>query len=157
MMKKNENNRGFTLTELMIVISIMGLLAILTMPGYNKFMANWRLNGDTQEMATALRTARSTAVMKNIDVIFEFDPATQTYSYFEDKNSNGSRGSDEFMSATHEMSPGVKIVGSTLSTTTLTFGSKGNTRESGSITLRNVYHKIKDVVIFGGTGNITVD
>ena len=85
-MRKNGNIRGFTLTELMIVISIMGLLAILTMPGYNKFMANWRLNGDTQELATALRTARSTAVMKNIDVVFEFDPDTQTYSYFEDED-----------------------------------------------------------------------
>lgn len=157
MMRKKENNRGFTLTELMIVISIMGLLAILTLPGYNKFMANWKLNGDTQELATALRTARSTAVMKNIDVVFEFDPDAQTYSYFEDEDRNGNRGSDEFMSATHEMSPGIKIIGSTLSGTILTFGSKGNTRESGSITLRNVYHKIKDVVIFGGTGNITID
>ena len=120
-------------------------------------MANWKLNGDTQELATVLRTARSTAVMKNIDVVFEFDPATQTYSYFEDEDRNGNRGTDEYMSATHEMSPGIKIVGSTLSGTTLTFGNKGNARESGSITLRNIHHKIKDVIIFGGTGNITID
>ncbi|MCK4537298.1 MAG: GspH/FimT family pseudopilin [Candidatus Krumholzibacteria bacterium] len=157
MMRKKENNRGFTLTELMIVISIMGMLAILIMPGYNKFMANWRLNGDTQELATALRTARSTAVMKNIDVVFEFDTDSQTYSYFEDKDRNGNRGTDEYMSATHEMSPGVKIAGHTFSGTILTFGSKGNARESGSITLRNVYYKIRGVEVFGGTGNITVD
>ncbi|MBU8922427.1 MAG: GspH/FimT family pseudopilin [Bacteroidales bacterium] len=157
MMKNIENNRGFTLTELMIVISIIGLLAILTLPGYNKFMANWRLNGDTQELATALRTARSTAVMKNIDVVFEFDPDTQTYSYFEDEDGSGSRGSDEYLSAIHEMSPDVRIAGHTFSGTVLTFGGKGNTRESGSITLRNVHNKIKDVVIFGGTGNITID
>ena len=37
-----------------------------------------------------------------------------------------------------------------------TFG-KGNTRESGTITLRNVDNKIKGVRIYGGTGNISVD
>jgi len=33
----------------------------------------------------------------------------------------------------------------------------GNTRESGSITIRNSYNRTRTVRIFGGTGNIIVE
>lgn len=147
---------GFTLVEMMIVISVIGLIAILSLPGYSRFMQNWRLNGDTQQFASVLRTARSAAIMKNIDVVFVFDLDTDTYFYFEDVDRNGSRGSNEFRSGTYNLSECVRITAHTLSNNTLTFGSKGNTRESGSITLRNTNNKIRDIRIFGGTGNVTV-
>ena len=39
----------------------------------------------------------------------------------------------------------------------LTFGSKGNTRETGSITFRNLNNITKQIRIYGGTGNVTID
>jgi len=149
--------RGFTLTELMIGITIFGLIAVLSVPNYNRFMMGWRLNGETQQLASALRTARSSAVMKNIDVVFTFDVDTNTYSWFEDMNRNGSIDNGEYESAEYDLGETVEISAHTLSSTTLTFGSKGNTRESGSITLRNPLNDVKSVRIFGGTGNVTVD
>lgn len=148
---------GFTLVELMIIISITGLVAVLSVPNFNRFMQTWRLNGEIQEFATALRMARSSAVMKNIDVVFSFDDVANTYSYFEDNNGNGKIDAGEVSSPTYEMSPGITITAYTLSSTTMTFGGKGNTRESGTITLRNVNNKTKAVRIYGGTGNITID
>ena len=62
MNKIRRNNRGFTLTELMIVITIFGLIAVMSIPNYNRFMMGWRLNGETQQLASTLRTARSSAV-----------------------------------------------------------------------------------------------
>ena len=141
----------------MITISILGLIAILSVPNYQRFMHGWRLNGETQQLASALRTARSSAVMKNIDVVFTFDTDDGTYSWFEDTNGNGSLDNGEYESAEYNIGDTVEFAAHTLSSTTLTFGNKGSTRESGSITLRNVLNNVKQVRIFGGTGNVTVD
>ena len=157
MKEKRRKQAGFTLTELMIVISIFGLIAVLAMPNYNRFMQTWRLNGETQQFATVLRTARSAAVMKNIDVVFSFDMDNGTYSYFEDENRDGGRDAGEFLSATYSLPECISIAAHTLSNPILTFGSKGNTRESGTITFRNVLNNTKRIRIYGGTGNVTVD
>ena len=145
------------MAELMVVVLIIGLLAILSMPALGRFIQNSRLNGDTEQFAVALRSARSAAVMKNIDVIFSFDMAQNTYSYFEDSDRNGLRSADEYLSSTYSLSPNVKIAAHTFSSTRLTFGSKGNTRESGTITLTNTNNKLKGIRIFGGTGNIIAE
>lgn len=145
------------MAELMVVVLIIGLLAILSMPALGNFIQNSRLNGDTEQFAVTLRCARSSAVMKNIDVVFSFDTALNTYSYFEDLNRDGLRAVDEYRSATYTLSPNVEILAHTFTSTRLTFGSKGNTRESGVITLGNTNNKTKEIRIFGGTGNITVD
>lgn len=157
MNKIRRNNRGFTLVELMITIAIIGLIAVLSVPNYQRFMHGWRLNGETQQLASALRTARSSAVMKNIDVVFSFDTDDGTYSWFEDENGNGNIDNGEYQSSEYDLGDTIEIAGHTLSSTTMTFGSKGSTRESGSITLRNVLNNVRQVRIFGGTGNVTVD
>ena len=148
---------GFTLTELMITILILGLVAALAMPTYGRFMQDWKLSGEADQFASALRTARSSAVMKNIDAVFTFDMDNNTYFYFEDDNRNGVRDHGEYRSDVFRLYNGIVIAGHTLSSRTLTFGRMGNTRESGSITLRNANNNIRTVRIFGGTGNITID
>ncbi len=157
MIRRDLRNAGFTMAELMVVVLIIGLLAIISMPALGRFIQNSRLNGDTEQFAVALRSARSAAVMKNIDVVFTFDMDQNTYSYFEDTDGNGLRSSDEYLSATYRLSPNVEILAHTFSSTTLTFGSKGNTRESGTITLRNTNNKTKGIRVYGGTGNISAE
>ena len=157
MNKIKRNIGGFTLVELMITVSVFGLIAVLSVPNYNRFMMGWRLNGETQQLASSLRAARSTAVMKNIDVVFSFDMETNSYSWFEDSDRDGNLDNGEYESAQYDLGATIEISAYTLSSTTLTFGSKGNTRESGSITLRNPINNVKSIRIFGGTGNITVD
>jgi prepilin-type N-terminal cleavage/methylation domain-containing protein len=150
-------NGGFTLAELMIVILIMGLIAVLALPGYTRFLQNWKLNGEADQFAAALRTARSAAVMKNTNAVFVFNVNNRTYFYFEDTDRDGVRDNNEYRSATYRLIPQISIAAHTLSGTTLTFGPMGNTRESGSITLRNTLHNTRTIRIFGGTGNIMVN
>jgi Tfp pilus assembly protein FimT len=141
----------------MITVLILGLVAVLALPTYGRFVQDWKLNGEADQFAAALRAARSAAVMKNIDVVFTFDMDNNTYSYFEDENGNGVRDNSEYRSAVFELYHGITITAHTFTGTTLTFGSRGNTRDSGSITLRNAYNRNKSIRIFGGTGNIKVD
>jgi len=159
MKKKNDvkKTKGFTLTELMIVILILGLIAVFSVPGYHRFMQTWKLNGEVQEFASMLRTARSAAVMKNIPVVFNFDMANNTYSYFEDNDGDGAHDTGEYRSEVRELVPGVVITAHTLPSQILTFGRKGDTGSGGAITLRNVDNRTRVVRVFGGTGNIQVD
>jgi prepilin-type N-terminal cleavage/methylation domain-containing protein len=154
---KNMKKQGFTLVELMIVIAILGLIAVLSVPNIKGFLQTWKLNGETQELATTLRTARSAAVKRNIDVVFSFDINNDTYFYFEDSDGDGGHDNDEYMSATRELPPGIVITAHTLPTASLTFGSKGETGSSGTITLRNSRNNTKSIRIMGGSGNIEID
>ncbi|MFO7915004.1 MAG: GspH/FimT family pseudopilin [Candidatus Krumholzibacteriales bacterium] len=160
MMDNNNIKRakaGFTLTELMIVISILGLIAVLSIPNIKGFLQTWKLNGESQELASTLRTARSAAVRRNAEVVFTFDMNTNSYFYFEDDDGDGGWDSGEYMSETKEMDPQVVITAHTLPSATITFGSKGETGASGTITIRNNRKNIKNIRIMGGSGNIEID
>jgi prepilin-type N-terminal cleavage/methylation domain-containing protein len=151
------DRRGFTLAELMIVIVIMGLIAVASIPAIGRFLQSWRLSGETDQLAGFLRRARSTAVMKNRDVIFKFKMSDNTYFYFEDPDGDGVRDAQEYQSATHELPPGISFEGHTLSGPILIFGPRGNANEGGTITLQNRRDHTRMISVFGGTGNVSVN
>jgi prepilin-type N-terminal cleavage/methylation domain-containing protein len=157
MKNMTRTNTGFTLTELMITVLIIGIIAALSVPGFARFLNTWKLKGDADHFAAAVRTARAAAVTKNINTVFTFNKANGTFFYFEDADRDGTLDDGEYRSATYRLEPGIVFAGHTLSNPTMTFGSMGNTRESGSITLRNSYNRTRTVRIFGGTGNVIVD
>lgn len=149
--------RGFSLVELMVVISLFGLFLVLSIPAFGRFQRTWKLVGEADQMAGTMRSARSAAINKNINVVFEFDATNQEYSYFEDDNGDGTRDGGEYQSATHEIPEGVAISGHTLPAAKITFEPRGNAQESGTITLTNYSSRTLTINVFGGTGNVRVD
>lgn len=59
---------GFTLIELTIVIVILSILAMMTAPSFQQFMANQRLRNASYELMAALIQTRSEAVARNTSV-----------------------------------------------------------------------------------------
>ena len=151
-----DNNLGFTLAEVMVVVSILGLLAVLSIPRFNRYHETMKLVSDSQKLASKLRLARSAAIMKNANAVFRFNPNANTYFYFEDNDADGVVDSSEYQSGTSEFAKGIRVTYS-LSLPEVTFESKGNTAEGGTITLTNLHDRSKTVRISGGTGNIHVD
>jgi type II secretion system protein H len=147
-------SKGFTLVELMFVIMIFGLIMTASMPSFGRFLQTWKLHGEADRMAATLRTARGAAIMRNIDAVFSFDTNQRTYFYFEDADGDGSRDNNEYRSATYTLPPGINFESQTLGGTRVTFGPRGNTMQSGSITLQNGLERTRQITIFGGTGNI---
>jgi Tfp pilus assembly protein FimT len=141
----------------MVVISLFGLFLVLSIPAFGRFQRTWRLVGEADQMATTMRTARSAAINKNINAVFEFDTTNQEYFYFEDDNGDGTKNAAEYQSATHEIAEGVLISGHTLPTAKITFEPRGNAQESGAITVTNNSSRTLTINIFGGTGNVRVD
>lgn len=149
-------NKGFTLVELMFVILIFGLVMVASLPGFGRFLQTWKLHGEVDQLASIMRTARSAAVMRNVDAIFQFDVNRGTYFYYEDNDGDGQRDAGEYRSSVFTLPAGIRFESHTLSATTLTFEPRGNTNESGSITLENSRQKTRQISIFGGTGNVRV-
>ncbi|MDO9205445.1 GspH/FimT family pseudopilin [Methylotenera sp.] len=65
-MKKNQ--AGFTLIELMVVVSVIGILASLGLPSYRIWMENTRIRNAAESIQTGLQKARVEALKRNVPV-----------------------------------------------------------------------------------------
>ena len=149
--------RGFTLTELMIVITIMGVLAAVSAPSLGRYAANWRLNGAASQMAMSLRAARSTAVNKDIDTVFLFDKDAGQYHVLEDNNGNGGADAGERESSVQDLPRGVAIDDFTVPQNSVTFNSHGSTQDGGVIVLKGRGDYELQIRVYSGTGNVSVE
>ncbi|MFO7857682.1 MAG: GspH/FimT family pseudopilin, partial [Ectothiorhodospiraceae bacterium] len=62
------NERGFTLIELMITIAIAAILITVAVPGFQNLLQSNRVTSSTNELITAIATARSHAIRRGNDV-----------------------------------------------------------------------------------------
>ena len=69
-------NGGFSLVELLVVLSIIALVAGLVVPVLRTVSPRYELSGAANAMSSAIRAARAAAIARNREVIFELDVDT---------------------------------------------------------------------------------
>jgi len=87
-------DRGFTLVEMMIVIAVMAILAAIAAPSYQTFMAQRRLGGAARQIMSDLMSARMKAVSMNQMVKVSL-PDNHHYEIWNDANGDGTVADNE--------------------------------------------------------------
>lgn len=64
--------RGFSLIEAMVVVSILAIIVGIAVPSFKEFQANRRLNGFAVELATDIHYLRSEAIARNQKMYIRF-------------------------------------------------------------------------------------
>ena len=68
-MKTRQYTQGFTLIELMITLTLIGIMATIAMPSMSNFIATQKLGNRISQITTIFRFARTEAVRRNSPVI----------------------------------------------------------------------------------------
>jgi len=94
--KKRINKKGFTLTEVTVTLSILGIMTAISVPSYFSWLPRHRLQTSVRQVYDDINLAKFRAVKDNKDVWIEFNTGTGTYTvFFDDSISNGSYDAGE--------------------------------------------------------------
>ena len=64
----SDGQHGFTMTELMIVVVVVGILASLTAPAFSQFIKSQRMKSMASDINASLTLTRSEAIKRNKNV-----------------------------------------------------------------------------------------
>jgi type IV fimbrial biogenesis protein FimT len=130
------NKKGFTLIELMVVLSIIGILTSLALPSFESFIRKQESSGQINHLYTSLYLARSEAVKRNQTVTI-CKSSTKSHCggdwsdgwlMFEDINNNGSFDLGESLITTGQLKTGYTLRWSAFgSTSYIRFDKNGMT------------------------------
>jgi type IV fimbrial biogenesis protein FimT len=70
------SQRGFSLIELMITISVLGILVMLALPGFSRWIANTQIRTMAESIQNGLRLAQREAAARNDSVTLILTNAT---------------------------------------------------------------------------------
>lgn len=74
--RKRRVSRGFTLIELIVTISLMGILIALGLPAFDEWITNSKIRTTAETLQNSLRLAQAEAVRRNREVVFALTNAT---------------------------------------------------------------------------------
>ena len=87
----NRSESGYSLTELLVVVAIVGVLSLISVPAFINFKNQNTFRSDLRNFTNDLRAARQFAITQTVDVRVELDIAgnsltSNTYRFY---RSNG--------------------------------------------------------------------
>lgn len=137
------SHRGFTLTELMIALVVIGIIAAIAVPTFTGLLSRYRLEGSLQQLLGAINEAQRLAMRRGQSCRINIDTNTKNIT----ANSPGCLLSNR--SLNNEITVRSNFTG----TTNITFSYKGSTTRAGTIVLSSDYTDLqKCFVISLGTG-----
>lgn len=151
----SRRQHGFTLTELMVAISIIGLLAAMSVPPVRAYRESLRVEGAASELAAMVRSAQARARSRNHGIIIQYDLSLNEVVVTDDTNNNSVADSGE-ESRKVPISDGVSLLSSTFASDCLVFNSRGRAVNGGTLSLAGNSHQGKEMRVSPGTGQVKV-
>ncbi len=137
--------RGFTLVELVVVMSLVGLVFLIAAPSANRVLEKVKLEADARQMAWVMRQARQDAILKNQTQWIYIYPE---YDYY--RRVNGK---------TYHLSKGIEFDGVTSfngNPKTCSFSRTGAPGNAGTAVLRNRYGELRYIIVSPAMGRIRI-
>lgn len=141
---------GFTLTEILVALAIMGILASIAIPNWSTLLPNYALNSASRQVQSELHRLKSRAVAENANFRLV---STSSTTFAIQKYSSGSYANT---GETRTLPDGITLAGT--SDTPLGFTSRGTSIDSTDKTVKlcNIKSSGKNVVLTD-TGRIRID
>lgn len=76
----NKSSGGFTVFEIMVVISIFALLTAISIPFLNKYQPNLKLNSSARNLAADLRYAQQLTITEQVLHLISIDIGAGSYA-----------------------------------------------------------------------------
>jgi type IV fimbrial biogenesis protein FimT len=83
------NKKGFTIAEVLVTISILAIMATISIPTFISWLPTHRLQTSARQIYDDLNLAKMEAVKRNTDVCIRFNMGNNTYRVFVDADSDG--------------------------------------------------------------------
>ena len=146
--------RGFTITELMIVVAIMGGLTAVATPSLSRWLTSIRMASATRDIASTLQLARVKAITQNTGIRINFDTTAHTYQMQQRNAADLTTWNN--VDKAQKLPAGIQFVSVTDNPVTFQSG-RGSTLpgRNSTITLQNTQGKTNAVVV-AQTGRILV-
>ena len=80
MRRRSRRSRGYSLSELMTVVSIIGVVTLVTLPAFMQLVPQYRIRNAASEMTATLRMLRQKAVATRTDWKMIVDPVNDRYA-----------------------------------------------------------------------------
>lgn len=91
---------AFTLIEMMLVISIMGLMSALAIPSLVSRLPDMHLNNTIWQLNALMRSARTQAMAESCRVELSLNATNSTYEIWADRNHDNLKTDNELLSRT---------------------------------------------------------
>jgi type IV fimbrial biogenesis protein FimT len=122
MLNRRRSQRGFTLIEVMISLTVLGILLMIALPSFSEWLQNQQLRAASEATLNGLQAARGAAIRRNVLVQFrQSAPPTTAWSVTE-----VGTGTVVQSRAHEEGSPNAVITATPAGATTVTFTSLGS-------------------------------
>ena len=132
------NKKGFTVIELTIVLSILGIISVIAMPSYLGWLPRHELKTSVRRIYDDMNMAKFRAVKTNEDIGIEFNTSNENYRIFIDTDKDQDFDSGETVLSTGTLENGVDITASTFTDNTYGFNSRGmSAGTTGDVHLTN--------------------
>jgi type IV fimbrial biogenesis protein FimT len=78
MLNRRRSQRGFTLIEIMVSLTVLGILLMVALPNFSEWLQNLQLRAASEATLNGLQVARAAAIHRNVLVQFQQTSPPQT-------------------------------------------------------------------------------